>query len=127
MAFDFDGTEMEGLFQEEPDEIAELPERAGPMPRAFVPNPARFRQLKEAYRALRQAVLEASLDARIDWGMEEDLFSAYITVRAKFLQIDDVRAFLKGLAYADDIEIFAISDREVIIDITFYNVYIPIA
>jgi len=132
MPNDFDSPEFEGLSPEELDKLDAFLKRLGRPPyisKIYVPNLPRIRQVREAYRALKKAILESSMDAKIEWcGVDEVFFdgSVCVQIHAKMIEVDNMRPLIRGLAFADDLNIYATARSEIVMDVTFNNVYIPI-
>ena len=126
MAIDFDGTEIEGISDDELAHFDAFVNMIGnklAKPRTYVLNPERLKEVEQAYKTLCQIVLPVCPDAKFECRMHE-LFdgSAVIRIHMDELIVEDVKKFIQGVVHADNFEIYTVGENQIKMALMFYGV-----
>lgn len=99
-------------------EIAELvaKDEAG----VHIANPDRFQVFRTAYEMVRSCV--GGNDVNVKYGMNEPFPStSYITIEGKSVITHEPETLMKAMRMASNIEIYALTDGNVCIDLAFHS------
>lgn len=126
MAIDFDGTEIEGISDDDLAGFDALVNMIGnklAKSRTYVLNPKRLKEIEQAYKTLRQIVFPVCPDAKFECRMHE-LFdgNAVIRIHMDELIVEDVKKFIQGVVHADNFEIYTIGKNRIKMALMFYGV-----
>jgi len=93
-------------------------------PRALVPNPKRLYEMRAAFDAISEIVLEVTPDAEIECEIHEiGDGSAAICIKTSELEVTDIRHFYNAVRFADNFEIYPTFDGKICMDIMFEAVF----
>lgn len=95
--------------------------------RTLIINPARLKEMQNAYRTFQKIILASTPDAKIKCGIDELLNSnGFIEIETDEIVVKSISEFIHGIKNVSNFEIYPLKSGNIKLTITFQNIMVEI-